>query len=152
MTGGRETEGRGLGRRARARRLAALPAAALAAIGILALMVGPVFAHPLGNFTINHYADIRIEPARVDLDVVIDQAEIPTFTERQRIDTDGDGQVSGSEAEAERQVACDRLAPSLTLTADGRPLALTVQAVGLSFPPGAGGLSTMRLVCEYAAP
>ena len=152
MTGGRETEGRGHGRRARARRLAALPAAALAAIGILALTVGPVFAHPLGNFTINHYAGIRVEPARIDLDVVIDQAEIPTFTERQRIDTDGDGQVSGAEMEAERQVACDRLASSLTLTAGGRPLALSVQAAGLSFPAGAGGLSTMRLVCEYAAP
>ena len=96
MTGGSETERRRHGWRARAGRLAALPAAALAAISILALTVGPVLAHPLGNFTINHYAGIRIEPAKVDLDVVIDQAEIPTFTERQRIDTDGDGQVSGA--------------------------------------------------------
>jgi nickel/cobalt transporter (NicO) family protein len=126
--------------------------ASLAAVGLLALAVGPVLAHPLGNFTINHYAGIRVEQARVDLDIVIDQAEIPTFTERQRIDTDGDGQVSDSEAEAERQVACNRLAPNLTMTADGGALALTVQGAGLSFPAGAGGLSTMRLVCEYAAP
>src|SRR2546422_3573067 len=128
-----------------ARRIGIL-ASALTAIGLLAVTAVPVFAHPLGNFTINHYAGIRIEPAKVDLDVVIDQAEIPTFTERQRIDTDGDGQVSGAEMEAERQVACDRLASNLTLTAGGRPLALTVQAAGLSFPAGAGGLSTMRLV------
>ena len=42
-----------------------------------------VLAHPLGNFTINHYAGLRIEPDRVTLDVVIDQAEIPAFQARQ---------------------------------------------------------------------
>ena len=39
----------------------------------------PRSAHPLGNFTINHYAGIRVEPDRILLDVVIDEAEIPAF-------------------------------------------------------------------------
>ena len=89
---------------------------------------------------------------RIDLDVVIDQAELPTFTERQRIDTDGDGSVSDEELDAERLVACGRLAGSLHLTVDGKAVALTAFAAGMSMPPGAAGLSTMRTVCEYSAP
>lgn len=123
-----------------------------AALALIVLLPASALAHPLGNFTINRYAGIRISTDRISLDVVIDRAEIPTFTERQRIDTDGDGQISDSETEAERQVACTSLASSLSLHVAGRPLSLSVEAAGLSFPQGAGGLSTMRLVCEYAAP
>ncbi len=74
-----------------------------------------VAAHPLGNFTINHYAGIRVEPDRVLLDVVIDQAEIPTFQARLDFDTDEDGDVSDAEADAGRVTACEGLAPSLAL-------------------------------------
>ncbi len=111
-----------------------------------------VSAHPLGNFTINHYAGIRVAADSVALDVVIDMAEIPTFQERQRIDADGDGTVSDAEASRERLAACGRLAPDLHLLVGGSALRLVVRAAGLSFPAGAGGLSTMRLVCEYHAP
>ena len=76
--------------------------AAVAAAGLVALLPAAASAHPLGNFTINHYAGIRVAPSSVALDVVIDRAEIPTFSERQRIDTDGDGLVSAPELEAER--------------------------------------------------
>ena len=128
-----------------------LGATALALLGVV-VMPALVLAHPLGNFTINHYAGLRVGPDRIDLDVVIDQAELPTFTERQRIDTDGDGSVSDDELDAERLVACGRLAGSLHLTVDGRAIALTAFAAGLSMPPGAAGLSTMRTVCEFTAP
>ena len=85
------------------------------------------------------------------LDVVVDQAEIPTFQEKLRIDTDGDGSVSDAEAEAERLAACPALAPSLSLSVAGTPLALRAVEAGLTFPPGAAGMATMRLVCVYLA-
>jgi ABC-type nickel/cobalt efflux system permease component RcnA len=122
----------------------------LALVG-LGLAPALALAHPLGNFTINHFAGIRIGTSTVDVDVVIDRAEIPAFQERQRLDADGDGAVSAAETEAARQVACGALGSELSLTADGSALPLTVTSAGLSFPPGAGGLVTMRLVCEYSA-
>ncbi len=124
--------------------------AAIVAAGVVTILLpAGVAAHPLGNFTINHYAGLRVAPDRVELDVVIDQAEIPTFQERQRIDTNADGQLSDAELEAEREVACGRLATFLDLTVAGRAQPLTLTAVGLSFLSGAGGLPIMRLVCEY---
>jgi ABC-type nickel/cobalt efflux system permease component RcnA len=120
---------------------------------VVALLVLPAVAaaHPLGNFTINHYAGIRVEPDRVLLDVVIDQAEIPTFQARLDFDTDLDGEVSDDEADAGRVSACRDLAGSLALAVDRSPLPLTLVEAGLTFPPGVGGLSTMRLVCGFAA-
>ena len=126
-------------------------AAVGAGIGLALMVPALTLAHPLGNFTINHYAGIRVEPTRVILDVVVDQAEIPTFQEKLRIDTDGDGSVSDDEAEAERLAACPSLAGSLTLTIAGTTRALVPLAAGLTFPPGAAGLETMRLACTYTA-
>ncbi len=120
-------------------------------LGLLAALLVPavVTAHPLGNYTINHYAGIRVEPDRVLLDVVIDQAEIPTFQARLDFDTDEDGDVSDAEIDTGRVTACEGLAPSLALVIGGQPVAPSLAEAGLSFPPGAGGLSTMRIVCGF---
>lgn len=124
-----------------------------AAFALVATLVAPglVAAHPLGNFTINHYAGIRVEPDRILLDVVIDQAEIPAFQARLAFDLDGDGELSPSESAAGRLGACTELSGSLDLRVADTPLALALTHAGLSFPPGAGGLSTMRSVCGFEA-
>ena len=124
------------------------------AIGVVAVLAAPgtSLAHPLGNFTINHFAAVRIEADRVLLDVVIDEAEIPAFQSRQAIDLDGDGEVSDQEIALGAESGCTTLAASLVLTVDGgAPLILDLREVGLSFPLGASGLSTLRQVCVYAA-
>src|SRR6266536_1376079 len=129
----------------RRRRMASAAAAVLAVLLVPALAA----AHPLGNFTINHYAGVRIEPERVLLDVVIDQAEIPAFQARLGFDTDGDGELSDQETDAGRVAACRDLAGSLDLEVAGTRQTLTLTRAGLAFPPGVGGLSTMREVCGY---
>ena len=131
----------------RARRTVALVLALLAVVLAPAL----VAAHPLGNFTINHYAEVRIDPDRVLLDVVIDQAEIAAFQARQGFDLDGDGSVSDEEIGAGRVTGCAELTQDLVLTVDGTELELRTIEAGLTFPPGVGGLSTMRLVCGFEA-
>src|SRR5512140_1584102 len=127
--------------------------AASAAASALAVLLVPALAaaHPLGNFTINHYAGVRIEADRILLDVVIDQAEIPAFQARLGFDTDGDGDLSPAEVDAGRVTACRELGRSLDLEAAGASLPLELTEAGLAFPPGVGGLSTMREVCGFVA-
>ena len=133
----------------RRRLLAALFAVAVAMLA----SARPVAAHPLGNFTINHYAGVRIEPDRILLDVVIDEAEIPAFQSRQAIDVDGDAELSEQELRDGAQARCLELIDGLEVSVgDGEALALRLEAAGLSFPLGASGLATLRLVCVYGAP
>ncbi|HKF85137.1 MAG TPA: hypothetical protein VKB30_05070, partial [Candidatus Limnocylindrales bacterium] len=130
--------------------------AVLAALLVLPLGATAVLAHPLGNFTINHHAGIRVEPERVLVDVVIDQAEIPTFQAVMDLDEDGDGEFSDDELAAAETAGCTSVGEALSLTVDGAAASLQVIEAGVTFPPGNGGLSTMRLVCTlesaFAAP
>jgi nickel/cobalt transporter (NicO) family protein len=124
-----------------------------AAAGVVLALIVPALAlaHPLGNFTINHFAALRLAPQRIALDVVIDRAEIPAFQEQQRLDANGDGTLAPAELEGQREAECQTLASNLRLAVGGAAVAPALVAAGLSLPPGAGGLSTMRLVCEYEA-
>ncbi|HEX5825342.1 MAG TPA: hypothetical protein VFY18_12870, partial [Candidatus Limnocylindrales bacterium] len=127
-----------------------VPAIAFVLLAGLALPL-VAMAHPLGNFTINHYAGITVSPAAIHLDVVIDMAEIPAFQERRTMDADGDGTVDDAEAGAGATADCAALVTSLSLTREGARLALAPDASAVSFPPGAGGLSTLRLECGFDA-
>jgi ABC-type nickel/cobalt efflux system permease component RcnA len=123
------------------------------ALAVLAMLVLPAvaMAHPLGNFTINHYAGLRVEPNRVLLDVVIDQAEIPAFQARQTLDANEDGEVSDAELEAGRLPSCEALTPNLHLAVAGSTIDPELTAAGIELRPGVGGLSTLRLVCVFEA-
>jgi ABC-type nickel/cobalt efflux system permease component RcnA len=116
----------------------------LAALGLLAawLVPGVASAHPLGNFTVNHYA--RVEPAadRVRVVYVLDMAEIPTFQEKPRIDPNPD-LYADQRAEEIRQ--------NLHLALNGVDTPLALEQRSLSFPEGAGGLQTLRLEATYTA-
>jgi ABC-type nickel/cobalt efflux system permease component RcnA len=125
--------------------------AALAAVAIWVALPAAASAHPLGNFTINHFADITVAPKEIRLDVVIDMAEIPTFQERQHMDTDGDGTVSDAEAAAVQAPACARQMGDLRLSVDGAAARLDPTSAAIHFPAGLGGLSTMRLECSFVA-
>ena len=123
---------------------------------VLAILAGfllpaIVLAHPLGNFTINHYAGLRIEPERVTVDLVIDQAEIPAFQARQSLDANEDGEVSDAELEAGRVPSCAALADDLHLAIEGASMEPKLTAAGVELRPGVGGLSTLRLVCVFEA-
>jgi nickel/cobalt exporter len=121
------------------------------AVAVLLIAPATALAHPLGNFTINHYAALTIGRTSIGIDVVIDKAEIPAFEDRQAADTDLDGTVSDDEAATFAADACRDLLPDLHLARDGVDLAVVGVGQTISFPPGAGGLSTLRLECHESA-
>jgi nickel/cobalt exporter len=125
--------------------------AVVAAIGMLLAFTVPASAHPLGNFTINHYSRLMVGGSSIALRWVLDMAEIPAFTERRRIDTDGDGTVQEVEAAAYLDATLPNLIDGLVLELDGHRVIWTVTSRELSFPQGQGGLSTMRMVVDLAA-
>ena len=51
-------------------------------VAALVLGVAPAArAHPLGNFTVNRYAEVVVGPESVTVRYVLDLAEIPSFQE-----------------------------------------------------------------------
>ena len=108
-------------------------------------------AHPLGNFTINHYDRIEVSATGIEVYRILDMAEIPTFQERQRIDTNGDGTVADGETEAWAAAKADDLKTNLHLVVNGAETKLGNVSHGLTYPPGQGGLLLLRLSAAYKA-
>jgi len=115
-------------------------------LAVLALSVAAVVsAHPLGNFTISRYSAVALGEATAEVHYIIDMAEIPTYQERQAMDSDGDGAISAAEEAAYLATAVPVLAANLRLELDGAVVPLTPQRHALTFPPGQGDLPTLRL-------
>ena len=133
-----------------ARRLLVLGALA-AAIAVVGIPAAPASAHPLGNFTVNQYSGLRVQADRVLLDLVVDMAEIPTFQSRGDYDTNADGRTDPAEATAYGRQSCAQQSGRLELAVDGDPAPVRVLGSTLRFPPGQGGLVTLRLTCNLVA-
>jgi len=113
------------------------------------LLATPGFAHPMGNFSINHYTRISVQRGAVELRYVLDLAEIPTYQEMQRT---GMTAEQGSTASAHYLAQqAETLRRGLRLRADGRALGLTMASQQILFSPGAGGLPTMKMGFTYRA-
>src|SRR5207302_40679 len=83
----------------------------------------------------NRFSQVQLNGDRIDVLYVIDYAEIPAFQEKQRIADDA-GYVDHQVRDLSR---------GLILRAAGHPLPLMVTDHSVAFPPGQGGLQTMRL-------
>jgi ABC-type nickel/cobalt efflux system permease component RcnA len=113
------------------------------------IFTGAAMAHPLGNFSISHYSAIRVGKEAVELRYIIDMAEIPTF---QEIQESGIATKPGdSSVEAYLVRKSEFLRDGLTLEIDGQILSLQAEFREIIFPPGAGGLPTMKIGILYKA-
>ncbi|MGW4471399.1 High-affinity nickel-transporter [Nonomuraea sp. NPDC004354] len=108
-------------------------------------------AHPLGNFTVNHYDGLRVLPDRIENLAIVDRAELPTLQARPLVDTDGDGRVSAPERAAHAAAECAALATAQRLTVNGTARPWRVDTADLGYTPGQGGLPTSRLTCRLRA-
>ncbi len=108
-------------------------------------------AHPLGNFTINHYSELEFADGEARVDYVLDLAEIPTFQQKGRLDADGDGEMSDGEAEAYLDRELPGLVEALHLEVGGEELPLEVLDRSVAYRPGQGGLPTLRIEARLLA-
>ncbi len=99
--------------------------------------VGTASAHPLGNFTVNHYAGIELAGDRVYVRYALDLAEVPAFQFGEDVRATG---------------FASAIARELELRLDGRRVPLRPVAHRVVARDGAGGLRTLRFDAVYAAP
>lgn len=132
-------------------RTVARPFAAVLALALSLLLPLSAAAHPLGNFSINHYARLEVGPNRLDVVYVTDTAEVPTFQLKARIDVNGDGRLDAAEQTAYLTTRVTELMAGLGLTVDGRAVSLTAASPRLELLPGQGGLETLRLTFRASA-
>ena len=109
-------------------------------------------AHPMGNFSVNHYSKIDLRSDRLVVRYFIDLAEIPTYQELQQGDIPATS-VDPNAAVVVRYVAGRgaELMRGLILEIDGKQIPLRMVSSGVIFPPGAGGLPTMKMGFVYEA-
>lgn len=124
---------------------------AWASLTIAGALLSPVpsHAHPLGNFSINHYSRIVVQREAIEVRYIIDMAEIPTFQEVQETGIVPEPGHAGLPRFLARKA--DTLRESLRLEVNGRRLELSSQSADVVFPPGAGGLPTMKVGVLYRA-
>lgn len=109
-----------------------------------------VAAHPLGNFTINHFSRLQLGREKIVVRYVIDMAEISTFQELQSIGASGEKDVSAAQLDAYVARVAPQYAQALALTIDGERIPLMVVNRKISLPEGAGGLPTMRIEIDLS--
>jgi ABC-type nickel/cobalt efflux system permease component RcnA len=104
-------------------------------------------AHPLGNFTTNHFTRIEVGADQIRLHYVIDMAEIPTFQELQRLSVDGNSAPSNVELNEYAARVSERYKDQLLIFIDDALVALRVLETQARLS-GTGGLQTMRVECD----
>jgi len=109
-------------------------------------------AHPMGNFSINHYASLHFEHGSLMLRYRIDLAEIATSQEYGSLDADGDGTISQSERSAYLAAKARQLTDNLEVRIDDAAVTLSPVASDLQIRPGAADLPTLLLTVDYRIP
>jgi nickel/cobalt transporter (NicO) family protein len=111
-------------------------------------------AHPLGEFTINHYSEVKFSADSVRIDYVIDFAELTTL--EQILDMEGASEQDIEDADLDeylRQKVPD-LVNGLDLEIGGQPVSLDAIDTHAEFHPGNWGFNLLRveLTLEGALP
>lgn len=119
-------------------------------LAVTLLAARPLFAHPMGNFSVSHYSRITLSQSQIELLYIIDMAEIPTFQELQAAGLEAD--PKDPHISAYLRSKADEFWQGLTLKLDGQPVELECAERQVIFPPGAGGLPTMKFGFTCRAP
>jgi nickel/cobalt transporter (NicO) family protein len=113
--------------------------AIMAALGCSRML----FAHPLGNFSVNHYMRLEAVPGGVEMRYAMDLAEIPTF---ELLRNWGMERTSPREDLERKAIEQARLwMGQLAFEIDGKPVKPIFEEAALVISDGAGDLPILRI-------
>jgi nickel/cobalt exporter len=112
----------------------------------LFLAAGVLPAHPMGNFSVNHYAGIDVSARGAHIRYVLDLAEIPTFELLQQWKLEAGSPREQLRARAAVQAA--EWAKGLEVTVGGQPVTPRAGKTILTMEKGAGDMPVMRIACD----
>src|SRR5829696_3816706 len=119
--------------------------ACLALAVLASLIPREAQAHPLGNFTINHYSSLEFADEKAHIYYVLDFAEIPTFQQKGQLDSNEDGKLSDAEARAYLDAKLPSLVENLHLRVGKEDVLLRVLHSAAEYRQGQGGLPIHRI-------
>src|ERR1039457_1212673 len=115
------------------------------AVLLLVVSAATSFAHPMGNFSVNHYAKITIGQGSVEIRYLLDMAEIPTFQEIRQLDIAPTADAPSAYVARQEQL----LKAGISLESDGESVRLDTVSRQAAFAGGAGGLPTMKIAFVF---
>lgn len=111
--------------------------------------VGSAVAHPMGNFSANHYAHFVARVNGVELTYALDLAEVPSFELLKAWNVDVEDRVA---IVAALNAHAPEWLKALRIRVNGKPAALRFEKADSVVTTGAGGLPVMRLVIAASLP
>jgi nickel/cobalt transporter (NicO) family protein len=109
----------------------------------MAALTWVLSAHPMGNFSVNHYTKLQLEPDGAEVLFVLDLAEIPTFELLQKW-----GMTAASpksELQAKAIAEAREWVKQLSIKSDGKPVSARFLGSQMVMTDGAGNLPVMRV-------
>jgi ABC-type nickel/cobalt efflux system permease component RcnA len=117
---------------------------------LVCLLAAPLcHAHPMGNFSVNHYSKISLSGKGIEVRYIIDLAEIPAYQLIQQDNIVAD--ATDPRVATFLLAKGEEMGHGLSLLLDGNPLPLHLISKDIIFPPGAGGLPTMKMGFVFQA-
>ncbi|MFN7998993.1 MAG: hypothetical protein U0Q18_35550 [Bryobacteraceae bacterium] len=107
------------------------------------LIVSVVCAHPMGNFSVSHFARIEVDGSGARIRYVLDLAEIPSFELLQRWGLDAFGASEPLNRKAQEQAR--EWVRNLQIACDGRSVSPRFEGATVAVAKGAGGAPVLRI-------
>jgi len=120
------------------------------AMVLVVLFAAMLRAHPMGNFSVNHYARIQPGTQGVDILYVLDLAEIPAFELLQKWNLTG----ASAPGEIDRHATLEarQWVRNLAISAGGRAVEPKIESIAVALADGAGGMQVMRVAIRLQLP
>ena len=107
------------------------------------LFSAALLAHPMGNFSVSHFSELRLTRQGVELQYVLDLAEIPTFELLRTWQVNRSASPELINEKATRQA--QEWLTHLNITVNGRPVRAKFESVKATIADGAGNLPIIRM-------